>query len=412
MNASDIMENPKLRPVEAFPAESNGVKLIGLRDPHRLTDKMVLLPQPAFFIVTLFDGNHSYADIKLKFTRQYGSILMQSDIDKIVNDLDAAFFLENENFIKHYEQLVQDFKNKPFREAAHAGSAYPADKHGVKALLQELLKNTPDVPETEKDGKILKAMVSPHIDYFRGGPCYGHAYKVLKQQAGVKHFIIFGTSHYGGKDLFIFTKKDYNTPFGRLKTDAAFVEKLEKKLGMELCGEEFLHQNEHSIELQAVFLKMLFPGEDISIVPVLCGSFYEMMEKGKEEEKEKHIQTVISAMKDIVNKDVPDTVVLAAADLSHVGLMFGDANPVTPGTLDALREKDLETLNCAKEITSQKFYENIAADVSERKICGTAPIYYTMMFAEGCEGALLNYDQWYGREQGSTVTFASMAFFK
>lgn len=405
-------ERPKLRPVEAFPAESNGMKLIGLRDPHKLTDKMVLLPQPAFFIVTLLDGNHTYSDIKLKFTRQFGSILMQSDIDKIVSDLDAAFFLENENFIKHYEKLVEDFKDKPFREAAHAGSAYPADKHGVKTLLQELMKNTPEDNETAPEGKTLRALVSPHIDYFRGGPCYGHAYKVLKQQAGVKHFIIFGTSHYGGKDLFIFTKKDYNTPLGRLKTNADFVGKLEKRLGLNLCVEEFLHKNEHSIELQAVFIKALFPGDDVSIVPVLCGSFYEMMEKGKEEEKEKHIQSVISAMKDIVKDDAPDTVVLAAADLSHVGLMFGDANPVTPGALDALREKDLETLKCAQDTACGRFYDNVAVDVNERKICGTAPIYYTMMFAEGCEGKLLNYDQWYGREQGSTVTFASMAFFK
>lgn len=409
------MDNPKLRPVEAFPAEAEGKRLIGLRDPMRLTDKIVVLPQPAFFIVSHFDGKHSYSDIKLAYTRQFGAILTQSDIDKIAADLDAAYFLESENFQAHVQELVREFKEKPYRESTHAGSAYPDHKHGVQSLVHELVEKTPDADAAENpsaNGKKLKALISPHIDYFRGGPCYGYAYKTLKQNPGHKLFIIFGTSHYGGKNRFIFTKKDYDTPPGRLKTNAKFIDKLEAKLGMDLCEEEFLHRNEHSIELQAVFLKALFPNEDISIVPVLCGSFYEMTEEGKKPDDDEEIKKVIGAMKELLAEEQQDAVVIAAADLSHVGLMFGDRHPVTPGALDGLREKDIETLKCAGGISPGEFFDDVAKDLSERKICGTAPIYYTLLFAEGCEGKLLNYDQWYGREQGSTVTFASMAFFK
>ncbi len=408
------MDYPKLRSVEAFPAEADGKRLIGLRDPMRLSDKMVILPQPAFFIVSHFDGKHSFSDIKLAYTRQFSAILLQSDIDKIVADLDAAYFLESENFQTYYQQLVREFKEKPYREATHSGSAYPNQRHGVQSLVNEIVEKTPEdaaAGNPSANGKKLKALISPHIDYFRGGQCYGYAYKRLKQNPGHKLFIIFGTSHYGGKNHFIFTKKDYDTPLGRLKTNAKFIEKLETMLDMDLCEEEFLHRNEHSIELQAVFLKALFPSEDISIVPVLCGSFYEMTEEGKKPDDDEEIKKVIGAMKKLLREEQQETMVIAAADLSHVGLMFGDKNPVTPGALDGLREKDLETLKYAGDILPKKFFDDVAKDLSERKICGTAPIYYTLLFAEGCEGKLLNYDQWYGMEQGSTVTFASMAFY-
>lgn len=408
------MDYPKLRPVEVFPAEADGKKLIGLRDPQRFTDKIVILPQQAFFIVSHFDGKHSCSDIKLAYTRQFSAILLQSDIDKIIADLDASHFLENENFKKHYQELVREFKQKPYREATHAGSAYPDNKHGVQSLVHELVEKTPDDggKTPSSNGKTLKALVAPHIDYFRGGTCYGYAYKLLKQNPQHKLFIIFGTSHHGGENHFIFTKKDYDTPAGRLKTNAKFIEKLEAILDKDLCDEEFLHKNEHSIELQAVFIKSLFPNEDISIVPILCGSFYEMTEEGKKPDDDEEIKKVIGAMKELLAEEQQDAVVIAAADLSHVGLMFGDKKPVTPGALDVLREKDLETLKYAGEVSPENFFDDVAKDLTERKICGTAPIYYTLLFADGCEGKLLNYDQWYGREQGSTVTFASMAFYK
>src|SRR5438094_10420666 len=55
---------PRLRPLEAFPVQHEGREMIALRDPAGYTDAIMLLPRVLLEIVSLFDGEHSIADIK------------------------------------------------------------------------------------------------------------------------------------------------------------------------------------------------------------------------------------------------------------------------------------------------------------------------------------------------------------
>ena len=66
---------PKLRQVDMFPAEVSGEKVICLRDPLNLSGKILFIPYPTFFIVSLFDGQHSLADIQVEFMRRFGELL-------------------------------------------------------------------------------------------------------------------------------------------------------------------------------------------------------------------------------------------------------------------------------------------------------------------------------------------------
>jgi len=59
----DSADRPRLRALEAFPVEQDGERLIGLRDPSGFTEQVALLPIPALDIVSLFDGEHSVAEI-------------------------------------------------------------------------------------------------------------------------------------------------------------------------------------------------------------------------------------------------------------------------------------------------------------------------------------------------------------
>ena len=69
MNRED---RPRLRPLEAFPAEQDGERLIGLRDPAGFTEQVALLPIPALDIVSLFDREHSVAEIHRIVSARHG----------------------------------------------------------------------------------------------------------------------------------------------------------------------------------------------------------------------------------------------------------------------------------------------------------------------------------------------------
>ena len=71
------MDYPKLRPIEAFPVESSGRKMICLRDPHNFTNNVVMVPFNFFFIIQLFDGQHTILDIQAEYMRKYGELLFK-----------------------------------------------------------------------------------------------------------------------------------------------------------------------------------------------------------------------------------------------------------------------------------------------------------------------------------------------
>ena len=65
---------PRLRRVEAFPVQHEGRKCVALRDPAGYTAAIVLLHGPLLDIVSLFDGEHTIADIQAAMMRRHGAI--------------------------------------------------------------------------------------------------------------------------------------------------------------------------------------------------------------------------------------------------------------------------------------------------------------------------------------------------
>src|SRR3989338_10884166 len=89
---------PRLRPVDASPVEHEGQSCIALRDPAGYTDAVVLLPRVLLEIVSLFDGEHSIADIQAAVMRRHGELLPREQIQAVADSLDAQGFLESERF--------------------------------------------------------------------------------------------------------------------------------------------------------------------------------------------------------------------------------------------------------------------------------------------------------------------------
>src|SRR5207247_3277549 len=66
---------------------------------------------------------------------------------------------------------------------------------------------------------------APHIDFHRGGPVYGWAYRALLERSDADLFVILGTCHAGMGDPFAVTLKPYE--IGR----ASCRERVDKRVG-------------------------------------------------------------------------------------------------------------------------------------------------------------------------------------
>ena len=125
----------RLRPVEAFPVQHEGRQAIALRDPAGYTDAVVLLPRGLLEIVSLFDGEHSIADIQAAIMRRHGELVPRERIVEIADALDEQGFLDSPRFAERRAGIDRAFLEAPTRPATHSGGAYPLDPAEVRALF-------------------------------------------------------------------------------------------------------------------------------------------------------------------------------------------------------------------------------------------------------------------------------------
>ncbi len=394
---------PKLRILDLVPIQASGRQMVALRDPLGLSEQTVVVDDRTFFLLRFFDGTHSKLDIKTEYARRFGGLLFGDKLDALIEKLDIALLLDNDRFRSTKDDMERSFTKSPSRPAFLAGKSYPADQEELKTMLDGFL----DEAGGDKAGKgTLRAVVAPHIDIRRGGRTFAAAYReVMKSEANT--FVILGVDHKGMEGMFCATRKPFETPLGTAETDGDALAALERGCGEGLFAHQSAHRMEHSIEFQVVFLKHIFPDRPIRIVPVLCGSFEAAIFQGKSPKEDPVLKPFTRALREIVKDRGDSLVVIAGADLSHVGRRFGDPNPVS---LPSLEAQDRSTLKRAESIDAQAFYKDIARDGNRRGICGLPAIYTLLATTDATDAVLLEYAQWPERETGSVVTGASMAF--
>jgi AmmeMemoRadiSam system protein B len=407
------MDYPKMRRIDAFPFETSGQKVIALRDPARLDDKVVVVSYPIFFVVSLFDGTRSLNDIKAEYMRRYGEILYTERLDEIITYLDEQYLLESERYINYRQTLEEEFRIADNRVSVFAGKSYESDPLKLSQQIDAFFNdpNGPGTPSQDQVGEPVKGLIAPHIDFQRGGSCYAWAYKALAESPPPDLFIILGTVHAPTEFPFVLSKKTFATPRGEVKTADEIVSALEKKLTFDPFQDEIAHKTEHTIEFQLVFLDYLFHNKNkFKILPVLCSSFHDIMEQEDSPQKKPYLYEFIDALRQIIAESPYRSCCIASADLAHVGLRFGDAGAPTQASLKELESKDRAMLSCVERLDADGFYTSIQEEKDARKICGLPPIYTLLKLIEAQQGKLLDYQQSLEAEAGSVVTFTSMVF--
>jgi AmmeMemoRadiSam system protein B len=408
----DAYEYPMLRPLEAFPAMISGQQVLCLRDPMRYSEAVVSVPAQTASILGLLDGQHSLLDIQEAFVRRFGSLLFREQLLQLLRALDDHLLLDSPRFADHRAEIEEEFRRARSRVASLAGKSYPSDSSALGRQLDGYMnaldgpRDTPPSPSAAS----LAGLVVPHIDFARGGPCYAWGYRELEGTPPADRFLILGTVHAPIMRAFSLTRKDFETPLGTVETDQEFVNCLLDATENGYLDDELAHRGEHSIEFQAVFLRHHTPpSRQVQIVPVLCGSLHRFIEDGRSPGGEQEIESFVAALQETMARLGGRTVIMASADLAHVGPQFGDQHQITPGQLREVAEADREMLRSVEAGDAEAFFGAVARDGDRRRICGLPPIYTLLRLLPDARGRLLRYSQW--PDPQGTVTFAAVALY-
>ena len=413
VGAGQIMNKPKLVPLEVFPIEEEGERYMCLRDPLFNESSQLILSELAYYLITYFDGRTTVEEIIDTIKRNYGMQIDMGEFLNLIEQLDAAYLLDNENYSMKVQKIEDAFNKSEIRQPHLSNLSYPGNKEQLETMLDNFYKEAEGNISNAANGE-LKGIISPHIDFNRGGISYARAYRELINQADADTYIIFGTTHYASNNNpFIFTKKSFSTPLGIVETDVEFIDKMEAECNWNLYEGEIFHRNEHSIEFQVVFLQhILNEKKPFSIVPVLCNSFHEFIKSGDSPSNDERINRFHNSLKRIINNYPRSVFIIAGVDMAHVGPKFGDTQPVNLDKKIWIEQRDKESLHYTEKIDAEGFYRSVADEKDRRKICGLSSIYSLLNVIDASYGKVLDYDMAIETDTGSIVTFASAAFYK
>jgi hypothetical protein len=232
-------------------------------------------------------------------------------------------------------------------------------------------------------------LLSPHIDYPRGGSVYAQVWDRAADAVSQADLVImFGTDHFGG-DPFTLTRQSYATPYGILPTATAIVDRLAAVIGEEAAfAGELRHRSEHSLELVAVWLHHLAGRRPIEVVPILVGGFHSYILNGHQPRQDPLLERVIAALREAsAGRRV---VVVASGDLAHVGPAFGGA-PLDAAARKALHAADQELIGQMAAGDADGFFGAIHRVRDRNNVCGVAPIYLTLRLLGAVEGLPVGY---------------------
>jgi AmmeMemoRadiSam system protein B len=399
---------PRLRAVEAISAQDN---LVCLRDPEGFSDKLVLLPQEMLFIVSLFDGKHSVLDIQVEYTRRFGTLLFGERVRQIVEQLDAALFLDTPRFHEARREAEASFRSASVRAPSHAGSAYEAEPEAVARQLGELFAAETGSEQPSRPSGPLRGLIAPHIDLRRGGRCFARSYAELADGCEARTFVVLGIAHLPTRRSFILTAKDFQTPLGAVPADGEFIAELTRRCSTDFFEDEFLHRNEHSVEFQALFLRYMYPrSQNLRMVPVLCSASASPRAEGSPEQAAE-VEEFIAALKGVLAQYGSRALCIAGVDLSHVGQRFGQQLTLSPALQRRIEEEDRAMIELILARDAAGFLRSIQREGNRRNVCGVPGIYALLRVMEAHSGRLLKYEQAPDQATQSLVSFMAAAFY-
>ena len=293
-------------------------------------------------------------------------------------------------------------RNVLVRPMLCAGGAYPKQANVLKRELNRYLAALPNFQPPVSNLSSLRGIISPHIDYARGGAAYAAAWRAMQpaaQQADLA--IILGTDHRGTGQLFTLTHQSYATPYGVLPTAQVISQSIAQVIGPQRAyAAEHFHSIEHSIELPLVWLHHMREGAPIEVLPVIVGSFWDEMQRGRSPSTNAQVIAFVSALKNAMRGH--SVIVIASGDLSHVGPVF-DGPPLSDADKVDLQAYDQTLMQHIVGGDAEGWFAALAETQNATNVCGLAPVCLTLKLIEPSKGHMLSYTVCPADERNTSV---------
>ncbi|MBE9565191.1 MAG: AmmeMemoRadiSam system protein B, partial [Proteobacteria bacterium] len=218
-------DRPKLRPIDIVPLQTQGRQAYLLRDPERLSPHEVVVPADVVYLISQFDGTHTVREAQVSYVRRFGTLLTTDKIADVLRRLDEAVLLDTEHFREFRAKVEADFRARPTRAAAHAGSSYE-EGAGAFVTAWEPRLAAASIPEDFALDDRRPALIVPHYDMKAAADSYAAAYGLLGRGERPQVVVILGIGHGAAEAPFVLTRKPFETPFGALETDRDLIDKL------------------------------------------------------------------------------------------------------------------------------------------------------------------------------------------
>jgi AmmeMemoRadiSam system protein B len=395
------IERPRLRshvrpePVPDDPASAYLDDLLGLCD-----EPLCLGPEEVGWL-SLLDGERTLTEIH----RSAGTEKPIDALARWINGLDEKLLLDTPRF-----RAIADAPVRPFR---HAGGCYSADPGLLRRQLDGYFTQPggPGLPRPGRPDGTLRVALLPHIDYRWGGVSYAWGFKEIVERTTASLFVIIATSHFS-QHRFTLTRKHFATPLGTVPTDGDFIDRLVRHFGDGLFDDEWLaHFPEHSVELEAVFLRHLYPGRgDLRIVPLVVGSFADCVRFGQPPALVEDIGRMVKALRRTVEETREPICFVISGDLSHIGPKFNTGERLSATLLERSHEQDQLLLQWAAAGDADGYFRVIAAEQDRRNICGFPPTYLLFEALRPGPGRLMHHDRHIDPHGNASVSWATMVW--
>lgn len=349
---------PRLRKVQPVPLQQEGKQLLGLRDATQISQRTVVTTPLAQFALAHMNGENDLDAIVTRAREQataakvpeqaVGSI-ERAPIEQLVAQLDAAGMLEGPTFEAMNTDLREQFDKSDIlppsatadfadalakQELGDDASQEQMDEIGetkLRELLDKFMEKALENADNPSFDALPKAIVAPYIDYGRGWMNYGAVYGRLRVVDRPDRVIVLGVNHFGQATGVTGCDKGYETPLGVSQLDSEFLELVKQELGEEdaqkFMRERFDHEREGSIELQLPWIQhtMRDPnsGESPKVLGVLIHDVLKNHTNGYDNTG-LGLEPFVKAIHRAIEKAPGKTLIVIAANLSHVGPAFGD----------------------------------------------------------------------------------------
>lgn len=182
------------------------------------------------------------------------------------------------------------------REAAVAGSFYPADAAELREVVQRMVDAGP-APAADGCGP-PQALVVPHAGYVYSGPVAAQAYaRLARQRHRYRRILLLGPAHCVPlRGMALSSADAFRTPLGDVPLDRTVIDGLRHPA---VSTSDAAHRSEHCLEVQLPFLQVAL--DTFTLVPIVVG-----------DAQPEQVAEVIERL-----WNGPETLPIVSTDLSH-----------------------------------------------------------------------------------------------